>query len=322
MPQVSIIVPTFNRCSLLVRAVKSVLGQTYRDTEVIVVDDGSTDDTLEAVQSLADHRVILVALDGNCGAPAARNAGIATSHGEFVAFLDSDDYWLPDKLERQMGLLQSHPGCGVAYAPHYYREGDRLVEPAFKCHEGSVFGELASGWCPSLMSSIVVARDLLDECSFDESLCGFQDLDFLLQLARKSHFVAASERLVVVDRGAGDRITASPQRTSALTRIREKWSPLMSREGLLPQFELACERWKWRLAMNQLVTGTRWPKRITAGPGIVADARRLGIGRRAAVSLILRVLLPRPLHRQARRLKMRLLCRSATVMPWPASTGT
>ena len=99
---VSVIIPTCNRAHLIGRAVKSVLAQTYRDIEVIIVDDGSTDNTEEVVKSFDDPRIRYVKLDVNKGAAAARNAGIRLARGGFVAFQDSDDEWCREKLADQM----------------------------------------------------------------------------------------------------------------------------------------------------------------------------------------------------------------------------
>src|SRR5687767_13189801 len=103
-PLVSVIIPTYNRASVVCRAIDSVLGQTYGNIEVIVVDDGSTDETLERLHSYGDR--IRVLTQANAGPSVARNRGIAVATGGIVAFLDSDDYWLPTKVARQVVLLE------------------------------------------------------------------------------------------------------------------------------------------------------------------------------------------------------------------------
>ena len=102
-PLVSVVIPTFNRAKVVTRAIDSVLEQTYRNCEVIVVDDGSTDDTADVLRSYKDKIVYIQ--QKNAGPSAARNRGIRESKGEFIAFLDSDDLWFATKLERQAGLL-------------------------------------------------------------------------------------------------------------------------------------------------------------------------------------------------------------------------
>jgi glycosyltransferase involved in cell wall biosynthesis len=101
---VSVIIPTFNREVIVLKAINSVLEQTYRNIEVIVVDDGSTDDTIEALSGLSDQ--ISVIHQANAGPSAARNRGVVEAKGEIVAFLDSDDYWMPEKIERQVTLMR------------------------------------------------------------------------------------------------------------------------------------------------------------------------------------------------------------------------
>ena len=107
-PQVSVVAPAFERREVLPRALDSVVAQTYGDWELIVVDDGSTDGTAEMVKQ--DYPDVHLVVQENHGVSAARNAGIAQARGEWIAFLDSDDAWLPEKLERQMKALEAHPG--------------------------------------------------------------------------------------------------------------------------------------------------------------------------------------------------------------------
>ena len=115
MPRVSVIIPTFNRALLVTETIDSVLAQTYRDFEIIVVDDSSTDNTSEVLSKYGDH-IRVVVHPTNLGLSVARNSGIHHSAGEFVAFLDSDDLWLPTKLEQQINLLDATPGLDWVYA--------------------------------------------------------------------------------------------------------------------------------------------------------------------------------------------------------------
>ncbi|MFC6974687.1 glycosyltransferase family 2 protein [Halomicroarcula sp. GCM10025709] len=108
-PRVSVVVPTYNRADTVGRAVESALAQTVTDIEVVVVDDGSTDDTAAVVTGIDDERVRYLAHERNRGRSAARNTGIEAARGEYVAFLDSDDRWLPGKLDRQLAELSRRP---------------------------------------------------------------------------------------------------------------------------------------------------------------------------------------------------------------------
>ena len=107
-PTVSIIIPTYNRAHLIGRAIQSVLNQTYQNFEIIVVDDGSTDNTEEMIKEFQKHdkRIKYIRHEKNRGGAAARNTGIKVARGEYIAFQDSDDEWLPEKLEKQMDVFQ------------------------------------------------------------------------------------------------------------------------------------------------------------------------------------------------------------------------
>ena len=120
-PTVSVIIPTYNRAKLLPRAIKSVLNQTFKDFEVIIVDDGSTDNTEEVINEFQKHnkRIKYIRHEKNKGAAAARNTGIKIAQGEYIAFQDSDDEWLPNKLEKQMEIFESAPAeIGVVYTDY------------------------------------------------------------------------------------------------------------------------------------------------------------------------------------------------------------
>ena len=121
-PRVSVVIPTYNRAGCLPRAIDSVLAQTFDDYEIIVIDDGSSDNTSEVLAAYGDR--VCVVKQVNQGVSAARNHGIRVARGEFVAFLDSDDEWLPRKLEAQVQYLNSHSDVGFAGCLGYCREED------------------------------------------------------------------------------------------------------------------------------------------------------------------------------------------------------
>ena len=126
MPRVSVITPTFNCATFLDRAIQSVVDQTYNDYEIIVVDDGSTDETPELIERWQGKVICLS--QSNAGPSAARNLGIARSQGEFIAYLDADDMWYPGKLEQQVAFLDRHQECGLVHSDlHIIDEQDRLI---------------------------------------------------------------------------------------------------------------------------------------------------------------------------------------------------
>ena len=148
-PRVSVILPTYNRAQLIAQAIQSVLDQTYQDFELIIVDDGSKDETEEVVNSFDDERIRYARHEENKGANAARNTGIAMARGEYIAFQDSDDKWLPEKLERQMRIfLITSTDIGVVYTGCWRVEGTQKTyfpSPNIKQKEGNLHNQLLKG---------------------------------------------------------------------------------------------------------------------------------------------------------------------------------
>ncbi|MBN2139772.1 MAG: glycosyltransferase [Desulfovibrionaceae bacterium] len=130
---VSVVIPTYNRAELLMHTLASVLGQTYPALEVLVVDDGSTDDTAERVRGLADPRIRYLRTERSGLPAAARNAGLAQAAGEYVAFVDSDDLWLPRKIEKQVQLLEKS-GLKWCYCDHYIFDHDTGLDLRKRSH--------------------------------------------------------------------------------------------------------------------------------------------------------------------------------------------
>lgn len=186
-PTVSVIIPTCDRAHLLERAVESVLGQSFGDYEVIVVDDHSMDDTLGVVGRLRDKRVRCIARSQRGGGAAARNTGIEAVSGEYVAFLDDDDAWHASKLQRQVDVMQSRPEVGLVYtgAVHIHQHNHRIYKTVIPRHRGRIFQSLLEGNVIGTTSSIMVRRQALEEVGgFDETFPSCQDWDLYLRLAQ------------------------------------------------------------------------------------------------------------------------------------------
>ena len=190
LPRVSVIVPTYNSARYLPEAIDSVLGQTYRDFEIIVVDDGSTDNTQGVLARYAEQ--IRVVRQSNQGSAAARNAGILAARGEFIAFLDADDLWLPQKLERQMPLFDERPEIGWVYSD--YREfgesglsAQSFFERQSLCPppEGRVLLALARDCITSTITVVIRASCLQEAGLFDRTFRRAQDYDMWLRLAAR-----------------------------------------------------------------------------------------------------------------------------------------
>lgn len=191
-PLVSVIIPSFNRAAYLRQAVNSVLEQTYSRWELIVADDGSTDGTADYLAALDDRRVRVVRRE-HCGNPAAvRNAGIAVARGEYVAFLDSDDAWLPEKLAAQVARFRACPECGWGYTgfSRMDAEGRPLANPAhwrWVPYDGSVFERIVRLEAIVATPTVMVRRRLLvDVGGFDEAIVHAEDYELWTRLALRS----------------------------------------------------------------------------------------------------------------------------------------
>jgi GT2 family glycosyltransferase len=228
-PSVSVIIPTFNRLPLLQEAVASVFGQTHADWELIVVDDGSADETAAYVCGLSDHRIHLLTVP-HCGRPAKlRNLGIARASGAWVAFLDSDDVWMPRKLEDQLQQVVDHPGCGWSYTNFLLidEKGAELPREnyqTFVAYSGSIIRQLlvhdALIACPSVLAS----RALLQAVGgFDESLAFSEDYDLWLRLAVESPVEAVSRPLCKVRLHPGSNTRHRPEVNQAFIQVYTKF---------------------------------------------------------------------------------------------------
>ena len=207
VPRVSVIIPTYNRAALVREAVASVLAQTYRDFEVVVVDDGSTDGTGAA---LADCREIRV----HChwrrrGVAAARNTGVAAARGEWLAFLDSDDLWLPDKLARQMAHLNNQPGLLVSQTDEtWVRLGIRVNQPLSHRKVGGWIFMPSLARCLVSPSAVILHRRLLEaHGGFDETLPAAEDYDLWLRLTWRYEVGLVAAPLVIKRGGHADQLS-------------------------------------------------------------------------------------------------------------------
>ena len=201
-PRVSVVIPTYNRAGLLGRAVRSVLNQSFEDFEILVVDDASTDGTDEVISSLNDERVKYFYHGENMGISAARNTGIRNARGKYIGFLDSDDEWLPSKLEKQISCFEGSSGSvGAVYCRHYLQDelfGNYRGVVHLDPRKGEVYREIVSGWFPGPPSLFLLTREALEESGlFDEDLPCFEDVDLYIRIAERFSFDYVDEPLVV-----------------------------------------------------------------------------------------------------------------------------
>lgn len=184
---ISVIIPSYNRASTLPMAINSVLGQTYRDIELILVDDGSTDGTEDLIRSIRDSRLRYIKLEKNGGACRARNIGIDAARGEYIAFQDSDDRWHPDKLERQLRFLQEN-GVDMVYCAMTRGsvDGSTVVQiPSEKIQNEVSRGDRYKKLLEKntmAMVGVLCRAACAQTVRFDEALPRWQDWDWALRI--------------------------------------------------------------------------------------------------------------------------------------------
>lgn len=203
MPEikVSVIIPTFNRAKLIKRSIQSVLDQTYQDFEVIIVDDGSTDDTKSVIESFKNPRIKYISHDINKGPSAARNAGIKNAKGKYIAFQDSDDEWLPEKLEKQMECFDTvSPRVSIVYCG-LWRKKDKNISlippPSVSPKDGDINLFICRGNFIA-MPTVVCEKECFNKAGlFDEKFHHFEDWELLIRLSRYSRIKYIDEPLVM-----------------------------------------------------------------------------------------------------------------------------
>jgi glycosyltransferase involved in cell wall biosynthesis len=225
MPNISVIIPTYQKAHLVRQTIKSALSQTYTDYEIIVVNDGSTDNTKKVLESFGDK--IIVVHQENKGVAAARNTGIKFAQGKYIALLDHDDIWLPDKLEKQIVCLESLPKIGLVYSDTSYFDEHGLlpgthsksypVPPVQHCW--TLFVRNTIPTC----SVVMIRRECLDAVGlFDETLPPCDDYDLWLRLIEKWPIHFLNEPLVQYRRSEGQQSKNEERMLLSWLRVKEK----------------------------------------------------------------------------------------------------
>ncbi|MDQ0428874.1 glycosyltransferase involved in cell wall biosynthesis [Planomicrobium stackebrandtii] len=209
--KVSVIIPTYNRAELLKKAVKSLESQSHQNIEIIIIDDFSTDDTAQVVEKMNDDRIVYLKHDINKGGSEARNTGIKRATGRFIGFLDSDDQWLPDKLEKQLQLFKDQPDVGVIYTGvQVVNENNQPTRKIVPAHRGNILPKLFESNCIDTTSSVLVKREVLEQVEgFDAGLPSCQDWDLYIRLAQVTKFDFVKESMVLFYHHSGERITTN-----------------------------------------------------------------------------------------------------------------
>lgn len=262
MPLASVIIPAYNRRDVVMEAVNSVLSQTLLDCEVIVVDDGSTDDTRDVVEAMADARVRCYGKE-NGGAASARNLGLAKASGKYVAFLDSDDYWPEDYLETVIGQLERNPEFGAAYTPVTVVYPDGTKKKSHKAPEGRSGRLTVELFLKGFVwpSASVFRRSVWEDFFFDENIRrSYEDGDAFLRLSMKTLYLFVPE-------------------VEAFYRISE--DSISSEVGVACTRILVLERFYYRLGGRDVVPAITARKRLSHACRKVAKDR---LGKRLRTS--------------------------------------
>ncbi len=209
-PLVSVIIPTFNRGWILREAIDSVLAQDFRDFELIVVDDGSTDDTGRILDSYGQDLTVL--RQSNRGVSAARNLGIGAAAGQLIAFLDSDDLWLPRKLSVQVDFFSSHPDAMINQTEEIWIRNGVRVNPKTRHQKfsGLIF-ERSLELCLVSPSAVMMRRTLFDQVGlFDEDLPACEDYDLWLRISWRFPVHLIETALIIKRGGHADQLSKAP----------------------------------------------------------------------------------------------------------------
>jgi glycosyltransferase involved in cell wall biosynthesis len=208
---VSVAIATWNRAHLVGRAIRSALAQTVEDIEVLVVDDGSTDATPDLLARVEDPRLRRVRHEQNHGISRTRNTAIGLARGAWMAFLDDDNEWAPDYLERQLAFAASRPEAEVVYCLGRCidtRSGVAVVEGDLR--QGHVFCDLVTGWNPFVSSALIRRSALAEMGGLDERLRATEDRDLWMRLAQRTQFAGASYVLLTRHLRHGTQLSCNP----------------------------------------------------------------------------------------------------------------
>ena len=224
-PRVSVVIPVYNSEDYVAEAIEGVLNQTYQDYEVIVVDDGSTDGSAAVVRSFGD--AVRYIFQPNAGVSAATNRGVSLSNGEFIAFLDNDDIWLPEKLERQVAYLDTQPSCGFVNCDMQYisETGDKLDRFLRGYNTRDPYVRLFQKGYVIMCSAVLIRRGVFERTGgFNEAFvaAGLQDMEWMSRVVDCAEVGHLSETLVLY-RDHGPRIPRDRARLNEEVYLNTLW---------------------------------------------------------------------------------------------------
>ena len=203
---ISVIIPTYNRAQWLAKAIDSVLTQSFAPREIIVVDDGSSDET----QAILARYPVRSHFQQNAGPSAARNAGARLAQGQWLAFLDSDDSWCPEKLEKQVNAHRLHPHIQLSYTNElWFRNGQRCLPKKQHRKESGWIYPRALELCLISPSSVMLSRALFENLrGFDEQLWAAEDYDMWLRICAYHEVLFVDDALIIKHGGHADQLSS------------------------------------------------------------------------------------------------------------------
>lgn len=208
--KVSVVIPTYNRSELLKKAVYSLQHQRHQNLEIIIVDDCSTDDTEAVVKEMQDPRIKYIRHQINKGGSEARNTGIKHAKGNYIGFLDSDDQWLPDKLQKQLAIFKGNPEVGAVYTGVKLVNDSETIKEIVPRYRGDILPMLMESNCIDTTSSVLVKTELLHEINgFESALPSCQDWDLYLRLSQITNFDFVKDSMVLFFQHSGERISTN-----------------------------------------------------------------------------------------------------------------
>jgi glycosyltransferase involved in cell wall biosynthesis len=287
-PRVSIVMPSYNRADLIVESIRSVIAQTYSGWELIVVDDGSTDDSIARIDALAEPRIAVLRQPRIGNVARLRNLGAAAARGDYLAFLDSDDLWLPAKLELQLAGLAGKPDAW-SYASHALADAQGMQMPLrsgrFAPVSGKVLHALLTEETSATVITWLVPRALFERLGgFDEQLRLREDLDLVLRLAQAADAVAAPQMLALArdHPGRKTRAAADQHRLTALVFDRAAKridDPLLKRLARRRRGDHLASAASALIAQGRLIAGgAQLGRALGSGVGLRRSARAAAAG--------------------------------------------
>lgn len=242
IPNVTIIIPTYNREKLILKALDSIFKQTYQDFEILIIDDASTDNTEQVIKELNHPQIKYFKLEKNSGQCIARNFGTKNASGKYIAFLDSDDEWLPGKLENQVKCFENGSErlggvYGYSYSKDMIKNETVLIDSGY--YRGDIHDKFLLGFCPPTPSLFMVSKSALDSVNgFDEELITFVDLDLWMRISEHHDFDYIEEPIIIKYEQIGDQyVNNFEKRYAGFKLFMKKWDSTikekMGPDGLL-----------------------------------------------------------------------------------------